>query len=86
MATGPWHYRAAEREILEALKEEPDTDQFRALMWKAEIHARLAVAAATVDAAYGRMPTSIDEKWDKVIHTNGMAGPPVPLRERGSYV
>jgi hypothetical protein len=86
MATGPWHYRAAEREILEALKEEPDSDQFRALMWKAEIHARLAVAAATVDAAYERMPAFIDEKWGKVIHTKGMAGTHVPLGERGSDV
>jgi hypothetical protein len=61
---GPEHYREAER----LLRDEYRTDRSVA---EAQVHATLALAAATVDAAYGNLTPSAWAAWAKVSFIEG---------------
>jgi hypothetical protein len=76
MASGPEHYREAEKDIDRA-NQESIADGFAAfIIARAQVHATLALAAATVDAARTTTYTpgtdavdaypSNDEAWNEV--------------------
>lgn len=62
--TGPQHYQAAEALLEESGKV---ADVYSAeqvlLIGRAQAHAALALAAATIDAAYGSMSIDADKAW-----------------------
>jgi hypothetical protein len=64
--TGPEHYREAERRLLMAWEEDSPQERSTQLVAEAQVHATLALAAAT---AYHVVATSVDdrEEWGKAI-------------------
>jgi hypothetical protein len=64
--TGPEHYRAAERRIEEAHTVQHDSGPgcgSEEILAEAQVHATLALAAATIDAAYGQMSITSESAW-----------------------
>lgn len=53
MASGPDHYKAAEDLLTEAAIAAPGSDEEMSAVAAAQVHASLAQAAATMDAANG---------------------------------
>jgi hypothetical protein len=71
--TGPEHYKEAERLLTVPRTEVHDGIEYRVThleqtnIAEAQVHATLALAAATLDAAYGNMSVAADEAWSEVI-------------------
>ena len=65
MASGPEHYRVAERTLDEVVSGVyPEDDQVTWALAKAQVHATLALAAATAMAADGDMAGPDFIAWD----------------------
>lgn len=63
MASGPDHYKAAEALLAEAAIAAPGSDEEMSAVAAAQVHASLALAAATYDASPGPYVAA----WDKVL-------------------
>lgn len=63
MASGPDHYKAAEALLAEAAIAAPGSDEEMALLATAQVHATLALTAATYDASPGPYVAA----WAKVL-------------------
>jgi phage baseplate assembly protein gpV len=62
---GADHYAAAEGWLSE-VKYDKATLESQQAVQAAQVHATLAVAAATIDAAYGDLSVSADKAWQEV--------------------
>jgi hypothetical protein len=63
--TGPEHYKEAERLLATLPKSTAGGAYERALLDEAQVHATLALAAATIDAAYGDLAVTTAEAWSE---------------------
>ena len=63
MATGPEHYQLAEASLDVAGRAEPDSAQERYSVSAAQVHATLALAAATALSRFGEFPAQDCEAW-----------------------
>lgn len=61
--TGPEHYTEAQRLLTKALDEDEGTDAERYFLGAAQVHATLALAAATASA--GQIFGEAAQAWDK---------------------
>lgn len=61
--TGPEHYRHAETLLDMASDDETGSDEERFHQAQAQVHATLALAAATALAHHGDIPTFDSEAW-----------------------
>jgi len=66
MPSGPEHYREAERLITDANHAGPDDLAHARAIAAADVHAALALAAATALSAYGTMPVAEYQAWRDV--------------------
>jgi hypothetical protein len=66
MATGADHYVNAECLVREANDIGPGAAADH-LLAAAQVHAMLALAAATIDAAYGNLSVDADEEWSPAL-------------------
>lgn len=68
MASGPEHYREAER-LLALAAEELDDDDLRhySALLSAQVHAQLALAAVTADAAYAPHSSVKPQAWMRAV-------------------
>lgn len=71
--TGPEHYREAERRLLMAWEEDSTQERSTQLVAEAQVHATLALAAATaVDTGVNAFRDDINsadvEEWAAVMH------------------
>jgi hypothetical protein len=64
--SGPEHYRQAEWLIDQITLDGTHPDRLADYCALAQVHATLALTAATVDAAYGEMSINADENWSGV--------------------
>lgn len=67
MATGPEHYREAERMYLMSWENDREPENVTQLLACAQVHATLAQAAATALAATNGMPGCDSADWFKVV-------------------
>lgn len=74
--TGPEHYRTAEGMLIQAREAEAGTDVERYYLAAAQVHAALALAAATALAIREDVPLSDYEAW---IDAASAYKPPVKL-------
>lgn len=75
MATGPEHYRVAERTLDEVVSGVyPEDQQITWAPAKAQVHATLALAAATALAASDGMPCVDYNAWDTAVGIQTAAG------------
>ncbi|MFE2019846.1 hypothetical protein ACFW9O_17600 [Streptomyces sp. NPDC059499] len=73
--TGPEHYREAERRLLMAWEEDSPQERSTQLVAEAQVHATLALAAATAlnDAEEG-MPLSVSRAWKSAAAVSNQPG------------
>ena len=72
MATGPEHYQAAERCMSSV---DDDSDLSMALLAEAQVHATLALAAATALTHFGELPGADCEAWLDAASGHPKPGP-----------
>lgn len=65
--TGAEHYAEAERFLSQSEDEYIGSAEHTGCLRRARVHATLAAAAATIDAAYGQMSIPSDEAWRAVL-------------------
>jgi hypothetical protein len=61
--SGPEHFAEAERLLAVCAGDQRGSDLDKACTAAAQVHATLALAAATIDAAYGNLPVTADQAW-----------------------
>ena len=66
MATGPWHYSEAERLLYDVL---PSTERPDEILAVAQVHATLALAAATAMAEADWMAGDDGVAWSEIAGT-----------------
>lgn len=66
MTTGPEHYKEAERFLQKAV-EVGNIEAGRECLWAAQVHATLALAAATADQTVARGPGDVGPGWLEVL-------------------
>ncbi len=76
MSAGSVHYADAEALILRSTREEPAVAAVT--LAQAQVHATLALAAATAAAGFGTMPKHMGDAWERVAGETR----PRPLRGR----
>jgi len=74
--TGPEHYQEAENRLLMAWEDDRDPENVRHLVAEAQVHATLALAAATAlndngtEADGGGMPLADFNQWRETVGAN----------------
>lgn len=63
--TGPDHFQLAEHHLSQASELHQEDPAIHAVLARAQVHATLAQAAATIDA--GKRIKSIDAAWNQVL-------------------
>jgi hypothetical protein len=77
---GPWHYRQAERLLEAATEHPPGTEVVRNLNAEAQVHATLALAAATALGLSARdgMRAGDADAWEEACSVVAGRGPVTP--------